>query len=244
MSRTWPVLLAVILGALIVGSGTGYFLYLANEDRKVLAEEVQRAREQAEEVQQNSKATVQDANERVRIANEEIHRAQTQLSVLQEERRLIVDATPLLYPPSSLTAYFESVISEPLGFSVQYPMGAVVQKNTTSSLQLSMSEKDTDSESVWFSAIPYDPARELEWIARISSTTVQTFLVDGRLLVGRTGLLEDETFAGAYRVLLNGTNTHLIWIQDPPKPILKTRTWRKPATPEIQDILGTLDFKD
>ena len=44
MKKIWSVLFSILLGAIIVGAGTGYFLYLANQDRQILAAEANKAK--------------------------------------------------------------------------------------------------------------------------------------------------------------------------------------------------------
>lgn len=117
MKRAWSILLSVLLGAIFVGLGTGYFLHLANQDRKSLVDEAQCARAEAIKAQEEREKTVLETNQKLAQANQEIEKAQEALRLLGLEKQLLASAKPLAAPAPKLVSGWSAVVSASLGLS-------------------------------------------------------------------------------------------------------------------------------
>lgn len=250
MKKAWSVLLSVLLGAIFVGLGTGYFLHLANQDRKILANEAQQARAEALKAQEDREKAVLETNSKLAQANQEIEKAQEALRLLGLERQLLTSAKPLPAPVPKLISGWNSVVSPSLGLSFKYPPESnaandekginIVEKIEEGSLQQT-------SDGPWLSVTPFSEQEEQVLKFRLATSTPVAYLINGRVLTGVKGPLTNSTpsqsirSASVLKVLYNGSNTHLIWIKTPPKDKLAARKGIPLIT--IEDVLATLDFK-
>lgn len=244
MRRAWSILLAILLGAAVVGVGTGYFLHLANQDRQSLAKEAEQAKLDALKAKQDQQTAIQEANTKLEQANQEVNKAQTAIKTLQLERELLAIAKTLPPASSSLTSDWQLAVSTAQGFSLKYPSGSYIVQDSGDLLAVAASGTNITSQTndgPWLIVSPADSAAKDRLMARLATSTEAAYLVDGALFYGHEGFLTDgrnQNKAAVFEVLRNGTTTHLIWMQTPPNQ----RTGRKLRLASIQDILSTFDF--
>jgi hypothetical protein len=247
MKRAWSIFLSILLGATGVGVGTGYFLHLANQDRRLLAQETLTAKQAAQKALEDQQAAIQETNLKLAQANTEVEKAQYAIRALEREHAMLAQAVPLVPPTAAATRGWISAMSAPLGISLRYPPGSAVTGNDEIGLTIAASSTDGNSslaDSPWVFVSRYDAPTERRYTERLVSSTPAVYLVRGRLLAGTEGYLPDEgnptVRAAALSVVSDGTSTHLLWIQAPPKvPTVK----KNPVSPTIEDILSTLEFQ-
>jgi len=210
MRRFFPLLTAILVGALATGIGMTIFLKKANSDRERLAGIAQQTQEESKIAQEKSQKIVEDANKKLEDANAEIAKAQQAVKDLQEERDLIARAAPLTAPNPKLTKGWKEIVDLPLGITFKAPPTSRVETNDAASFSLA-----TESEK-WFSVTPYDERLESELLAEIATSTRVTYVVDGHLVVGWQGKAENQ-FGSTYllHVRKDGRNSHLIWARTP-----------------------------
>ena len=244
MRRAWSILLSVLLGAAVVGVGTGYFLHLANQDRQNLAKEAEQARMDALRAKQDQQTAIQEANLKLEQANQEVNKAQTAIKTLQLERELLDVAKTLTPASPSQTADWRLAVSTFQGLSLKYPFGSKVVQDSGTILAIAASSSSITSQSndgPWLIVSPENPDAKESLLARLATSTDVAYLVDGALIYGREGFLADganQNKAAVFEVLRNGTATHLIWAQTPPNQ----RTGRKVKLISIEDVISTFDF--
>ena len=155
MKKIWSIFLSILLGAFVVGLGTGYFLYLANKDRQALAYQTEIAKQEAEKAYTLSQQAISEANLKVSQASNEVAKAQEALKALEYERDLINKAEPINKPNTQTTKDWITVVSASLGISIQYPPLAEVLKNDETILALTDSRNSNDEiKESWFSYSP------------------------------------------------------------------------------------------
>ncbi len=253
MKKAWSILLSVLLGAIFVGLGTGYFLHLANLDRKNLANEAQQARADAIKAQEEREKAVLETNQKLSQANQEIEKAQEALRLLELERKLLVSAKVLPIPSPRLVSNWNSVVSSSLGLSFKYPPESQTASNDESGINIigkieSTGSQQQASDGPWASIMPYSSQTEQLLFARLATSTPVAYLVSGHVITGVKGPLSNASTSDSIKsaavlsVLYNGSKTHLIWMKNPPKD--KATSARKGiATISIEDVLATFDFK-
>lgn len=247
MKRAWSILLSILLGAAGVGLGTGYFLHLANQDRRLLAQEALTAKQIAQKALEEQQTAIQETNAKLEQASAEVDKAQNALKALELERALLSQAIPLIQPAAAVTKGWYSAMSAPLGISLRYPPGSAISGNDDIGLTISASSTSLEgstTDNPWLFVSRYDSSTESRYTERLASSTPAVYLVRGRLLAGTEGYLRDDkdssVHAASLAMVTNGTGTHLIWIQTPPKiPNAK----KNPASITIEDILSTLEFQ-
>jgi uncharacterized coiled-coil protein SlyX len=231
-----------MLGAIIVGAGTGYFLYLANQDRQLLAEEANRAKLEAQTALQNSQQAIEEANNKLFQANQEVEKAQSALQYLMYERSLLAIAEPLSINQSEIDNW-ETVINSYLELSLIVPPNSTTTANNDKLLSINSTET-TNSKPNWLEITSYQEKLAEDLLARISSTTDSAYFVDGKLISGKTGTVKnsiDNQSASIYVVYNNGTSTHLIWMTEPPS--YKNKNRGNLIRVSQKQILSTLKFK-
>ncbi|MDD2731192.1 MAG: hypothetical protein PHW33_03670 [Candidatus Portnoybacteria bacterium] len=244
MRRAWSILLAVLLGAAVVGVGTGYFLHLANQDRQNLAKEAERAKIDALQAKQDQQAAVQEANAKLEQANQEVTKAQTAIKTLQLERELLAVAETLSPAPASLTSDWQMAVSTAQGLSLKYPSGSYVVQDGEDLLAVAASGTSITSQTndgPWLMISADNQTAKERLVARLATSTDAAYLVDGTLFYGKEGFLTDgrsQNKAAVFEVLRNGTTTHLIWMQTPPNQ----KIGRKVRVISIRDVISTFDF--
>jgi hypothetical protein len=246
MKRAWSILLSVLLGALVVGIGTGYFLHLANKDRQSLALEAKEANDKTIQIQQDHQKAIQEANRKLEQANQEVNKAQDAIKALERERTLLPQAQPLIPLPAQSTQDWQLALSASLGIALRFPPGSAIKQDIENRLSVTASGTQAitsqATDGPWIDIMPFDKKSKDTLSARLTTSTPITYFVNGHLLDGLKGSLLDgankSSDAAVLEVYQNGSTTHLIWIQTPPnqRPIRKA----KPIT--LQDVLATLDF--
>jgi len=246
MKRAWSILLSVLLGALVVGIGTGYFLHLANKDRQLLALEAKEANDKALQIQQEHQKSIQEANLKLEQANEEVNKAQEALKALEQERALLPQAQPLMLLPAQSMQDWQLALSASLGIALRFPPGSAIQQDIENRLSVTASGTHAitsqATDGPWIDIMPFDKKSKDTLSARLTTSTPVTYFVNGHILHGTKGTLSDDakipSEAAVLEILQNGTTTHLVWIQTPPDQ----RTSRKAKPFTLQDVLATLDF--
>lgn len=231
-------MLAILLGALVVGIGTGYFLYLANKDRQMLATEANHAKLQAQEALQTSQQAIEEANQKLKQANEQVAKAEKALQNLQNQEALLEKARPMVKPNPNKLSDWSSVLSTDMELSIMYPTGNKIITNNDKSLSIANEDKDL----TWLKITKYsDKNYNKQKQALVSSTTVAYF-IDGKLIAGESGLLKNtNSNISLLNIYSNGTSTHLISIMEPPP--FQEYAWSRKQEFTIEDILQTLEFK-
>ena len=249
MKRIWSVIFSVLLGALMVGLGTGYFLHLANKDRQALAEQVDKAKTEMQTVKDQSQKAIQAANDKLHLASQEVDKAHQTLQALEQERALIAKAQILHRPDPKNIKDWKTIISSSFGISISYPPTAFILQDSDKELSLGIIPSNSiiqvfaSNTKPWLDIQPYSSNLENIYLSQITSTEEASFFISGRLLNGHYGKLINATSSEAYllRIYNNGTSTHMIWLQTP-ETSSKTNIKRTP-TMILKDILATIDFK-
>ncbi|MBD3281326.1 hypothetical protein GF391_01110 [Candidatus Uhrbacteria bacterium] len=238
MKKIWSVLLSILLGALVVGIGTGYFLYLANKDRQTLAAEANRAKLEAREAMQASQQAIEEANSKLQAANEQVLKAEQALKALKNQQALLKDAEPLIKPSNKNLEGWTSHISTSHGVSLFTPPGNTAKVNN----DIELSIKKEDGESPWLKINNYSSALEKDYTATMSSSTEVAYFIDGKLVAGISGNdKETQNKTALLKIYENGTSTKIFWIKTPPK--FKLNTWSREQTSSIENILRTIEFE-
>lgn len=246
MKRAWSILLSVLLGAVVVGIGTGYFLHLANKDRQLLALEADQAKADAIRAQQEQQNAIEQANEKLKQASDEVNKAQGAIKALQLERTLLAQAKPLTPPNSRSIQDWPSAISTFQNISLRYPLGSTVKQDDEQILALTASSTSAAASQVtdgpWFRVTPFDQMAKNQLLARFTSSTHVTYFVNGHLLDGQEGdLLTDGSTLSQAAVLdlyQDSTTSQLVWIQTPPNQ----HAGKKSRIATLEDVLSTLEF--
>jgi len=242
MKRAWSILFSVLLGAIVVGLGTGYFLHLANKDRQLLALEATQAKAEVAKAQLEQQDVVQQANIKLRQASEEVSKAQGAITALQEERRLLAIAKPLTPLPSQSMQGWNLVVSTAQNVALQFPPGSATAQDDEKLLAIAISGTDITSQTndgPWLAISPFDRANKARLLARLATSTEVTYFIKGILLHGQQGtLIGGQTRAAVFDILQAGTSTRTVWIQTPPgqKPTHKAKQI------SLEDVLATFDF--
>ncbi len=199
----------ILIGAIATGAGTGFFLYRSNADRAELMESKVQAELQAEELLAASQEIAEEANQKLEEASEEVAKTRERLQRLEEERRMINQATPLAR--STRTQYWKEVLSLPLGVTVRVPKIGEELRNDEQALIVGTEQ----AEQPWIEVKPYSVETEEMLKRRLVDANEVYFLVSGQLLVGTKGKLIDTNEEGyAIRVQSSGTSTVLIWAKE------------------------------
>lgn len=246
MKRAWSILLSVLLGAAVVGIGTGYFLHLANKDRQSLAQEAKEANDKAIQIQQDHQNAIQEANRKLDQANGEVNKAQNALKALEQERSLLNKAQPLLPLPAQSMQDWQLALSASLGIALRFPPGSTILQDSENRLSVTASGTQAITSQAmdgpWINITSFDRKAKDILSARLATSTPITYFVNGHLLDGLKGSLLDgadtSSEAAVLDVYQNGSTTHLIWIQSPPNQ----RPGRKAKIITLEDVLATLDF--
>jgi len=211
MSRTSSVLLWILIGAVASGSGIGYFLHRANQDRSALAVQVEQARLDAEQAKAENEKLAKDANDKLTAAAIEVAEKEKRLAQYQEERDLLAHATSLQSPDPTSLKYWGTAFSIPLNVTLRTPPGCGMLV-TDHELNLASTRQSMSPQDQWFSIQAYDAAKEEELVGKLMGPESVSFSVDGRLLLGQKGTMENVS--GTVYVLhtfSEATSTHLLW---------------------------------
>lgn len=244
MKRAWSILFSVLLGAIVVGLGTGYFLHLANKDRQLLALEADQAKAETAKVQLEQQDVVQQANLKLRQASEEVSKAQGAITALQEERRLMAIAKPLIPLASQLMQGWNLIVSTSQNIALQFPPGSAVAQDDEKLLAIAISgTSDITSQTndgPWLSISHFDKDNKARLLSRLATSTEVTYFIKGNILHGQQGTLigGSQTRAAVFDVWQAGTSTRTVWIQTPPGQ----KANHKAKQISIEDVLATFDF--
>ena len=212
MSRTSSVLLWILIGAVASGSGIGYFLHSANQDRSALSAQVEQARQDAEQAKADTEKLTKDANDKLTAAAIAVADAQKKLDQLTQERELLARATTLAQPDPVTLRTWGTAFSIPLGVTMRIPPGNHMLV-TDHELNISTGPlAGAGMQNQWVSITAYDASKEQALVDQLVSPEAVSFSVDGRLLIGQKGTMENVS--GAVYVLhtfSDATSTHLLW---------------------------------
>jgi hypothetical protein len=239
MRRFTSVLISILLGALAVGVGMGYFLMKANNDRERLALIAQAAEQESQEAIQAREQAIKAANAKLDAANTEITKAQETIKAFNEERALIQSATVLRTPNAKEIKGWSEIVSLGQKATVNYPPTHIIAENSAKSLTLERPTSTTirtGDDPRWLALMPYEAVRERELLNAFATSTSVSYLVDGRVLIGQRGTLAgDKNPMLVLRVRGGGQTTHLLWIRDP---------LGRTDSAALLNVLATLDFAD
>jgi len=239
MKKIWSVLLSVLLGAIVVGIGTGYFLFLANKDRQILAAEANTAKLQAKQALQESQKAIEEANTKLQEANVQVINAEKALEALRNEHALLEYAEPLLKPTGNSQEGWLSAISTAQGVSMMFPPGSIIKHNNENLLAIG---SETTSSSTWLQVIPCSEIVFNDMLAEIASSTPIAYFIDGKLVAGRKGLEKNtDSETGLLKIFAKGLCTQIVRIQNPPP--FKIKSWQKEQKISFTEILKTFEFQ-
>lgn len=234
----WSILLSILLGAMVVGLGTGYFLYLANKDRKILSAEANQAKLEAQTALENSQKAIEEANSKLSEANEQVAKAEQALEALKQEQLLLRNAKPLIKPTNKELDGWISAISTAQGVSLLHPPGSETAVNND--IEFSITENDSDVP--WFRILPFSDSSKRQFANLITSSTDIAYFIDGKLVAGKVGTNKNTDSKSAYlNIYANGTSTQVLFIQDPPP--FKIKSWQREQNISLEEILKTIEFK-
>lgn len=215
MQRSTTILVGILLGALAAGLGIGLFLKKANDDRKRLAEQIDKTMQEASAAREENRQAIEEANKKLQAASIEVAKAQQFIKSLEEERKLLSVAKPLLIPSSKSIRGWTDVISLDLGVSLKQPFDSKIETNDRQTLTLVKSNVTETTDPRWFSLSKYDARLESELISALATSTPVSYLVNGRILIGVQGTLPNRKEPlQILRVRYEGQIIHLIWIRD------------------------------
>jgi hypothetical protein len=238
MKKIWSVLLSILLGAIVVGIGTGYFLYLANKDRQILANEANIAKLEAQQTLQDSQRAIEEANSKLTQANQQVAEAEQALKALKNEQALLRQAKPLLKPSNKDLDGWLSAISTSQGISLLHPPGSNIKVNNDLEFSLIQESKT----SPWLKIIPYSKPQSDNFKLSISSSTNISYFIDGKVVAGIVGTESTSNLETALlEIYLGGTSTQILWIQNPPP--FKFKSWQREQNIPFEEILKTFEFK-
>lgn len=227
----WRVFGWILVGAVSACLGIGFFLYKANVDRAALVAESESVKKTADEALASAKRLAEEANTKLAQASKEIAAAEARATALEEEARLIAKAKILTL--SAPAKRWPEYLNLPLGIGVRLPTSAREYENSANAF-LAGPKFTATSGGPWIEIRPHSSIREIEWNGRFKDSTPIVYLVNGRLLVGKKGVLADGTgTAYALRVQTNATSTHLIW----------GRAGSSFTEVNLQDALASLTFR-
>ncbi|MFA4954794.1 MAG: hypothetical protein WC641_05780 [Patescibacteria group bacterium] len=233
MRRNASILLSILIGALVVGLGMGFFLKKANDDRTKLAGQAEEAKKTSEQIQATSLKAVAEARGKLDQANAEVEKARTTLQKIEAERKLMA-AAEVLTPSKNLKGWQEA-ISLAMGVSLKFPPRTEIEQNLAGALTVIYSSASSSTVPVrWFSLTPYEQRLENELISTLYSTSTAVFLVKGHVLYGVRGYAtgsREETYV--LRILKNGEPANLVWL----------RGSGKAGQTQPLQVLSTLDFQ-
>jgi len=233
MRRNASVLLSILIGALVVGLGMGFFLKKANDDRTKLSAQAEEAKKTSEQIQATSLKAVAEARGKLDLANAEVEKARTTLQKVEAERKLMA-AAEVLTPSKNLKGWQEA-ISLSMGVSLKFPPRTEIEQNLVDALTVVYPSASSSTAPVrWFSLTPYEQRLENELISTLYSTSTADFLVKGHVLYGVRGYAtgsREETYV--LRILKNGEPANLVWL----------RGSGKAGQIQPLQVLSTLDFQ-
>lgn len=231
MKQVWAVFGWILVGALAAILGIGFFFYKANVDRTALAAQSESARQKVEEALASAKSLAEEANAKLAQASKEIAAAEARVKGLEEETRLIAQAKTLTL--SATARRWPEYLSLPQGIGLRLPVSAREYENSAKAF-LAGPKFTANSGGPWIEIRPHTSTRESELNLRFKDSTQVLYLVNGRLIVGRKGTLNDGAgTAFALRVQTNASSTHLIW----------GRTGTGMTEMNLQDVFASLTFR-
>lgn len=236
MKRITSVLIAVLLGACTTAVGVVPFLVLANQDRDQLSLELEQANERAERAETEKSRIAEEANVKVQEANREIQRAQVILESFEEDQRLMAEAKRLAKPPSHELYRWQPIVSLYQEVKLAIPPKSEIISDTKEALAI-RTERASDATFVkddrWLAITPYHANDEQELLGALTTSTEISYIVQGHLLTGKKGVLENGQQTIVLKTRYAATSTHLIWMKDP------GTLGRKEG---FERLLGTLEF--
>ncbi|MBM3204697.1 hypothetical protein FJZ48_01805 [Candidatus Uhrbacteria bacterium] len=225
MRRSFSIVIWILIGAIASGVGIGFFLHQANTDRVKLVQQTNQAKAEVELAKKQSVQVTEEANAKLAAAEKDL---KTQLERVRQERKLFSQAVPLR-PSATITKYWNTNLSLPLGISIQSPTNYLV--NTSSSGLLALNHPYND---LVLNVAPYSSGREYELQQILSNTSTVVYLIDEHLVHGWIGT-GTEPYGSDFvlRAQTDGTASHLLWGRIRSDAIRKT----------LNDILSSLDFR-
>lgn len=211
MRRSLSIFLWILVGATASGLAIGYFLYQANADRERLSRQVETAKQHIEETQASNQKLAQEANQKLAAASQQVLKAQELLKRYEEERLLMARAIPIQKPSPRELTYWKSVLSLPLGLTLQLPPEA--EATSTDQALIATVHEPIAGGNDWLVITPYDQKQEVALIQMLEdSTSSVALLANGRVFFGLQGRIRDTAAQGrVLRVRGNASSTYLIW---------------------------------
>ncbi len=232
MKRVTSILIGILLGALAAGLGVGIFFKKANDDRRILGEQLEALSRTALDIRMQSQAAVDSANTKVQAANSEVIKVQTLVQGFEQDAEAMTKATMLFSPPSQMIVGWKEVVGFELGMSVKIPPGSFEAVNDSKHLQLQTIDA---SAGPWFSLEPYGTAREQALLSSVTGTLPVTYTLRGRLLQGVQGTdVATQLPALLLRIRFKGRNVALLYAHEP------SRSAPRPSL--MMKVLSTLQF--
>jgi polyhydroxyalkanoate synthesis regulator phasin len=238
MRRIVPIILSILVGALAVAGGMGFYLSEANADRGRLARLVEEAATKAEVAQAEGRRTVDEANRKLEEAKVRIETAQAALKAMEDERALIAKAKTLPEPPTTDVKGWVETANVELGLSIRHPSVSTPLSNERSSFVLGTSGASLVADNGpyrWFLAQPHSDRLEREIVDALVATSSVLLLQQGHLLSGTNGIGPDGTTVFVLKTFKDSRPDLLIWARDP----LKAKDSR-----HLMNALATLKFAD
>ena len=209
MKQSFAIFSYILIGAAAAGVGIGFFLFQANQDRAELVAQKIEAEKQAEELLAASNRIAEEANQKIEQASDEVNKTRERLKILEEEQAMIKKADILTR--ASRTQYWEEILHLPLGFTVRIPRTSEEITNVTSTLVVGPRR---NYEEPWVELNEWSQDKEQELTARLKDPKELLYLVDGQLIVGQKGILDDGANAFVFRVQSGGASTLVIWVKE------------------------------
>lgn len=203
----------ILLGGMATGLGTGFFLYQANLERKMLSIQAAEAKRQAEDLARQSKTLADEANTKLDQASAEVKRAQELVKRYEEERRMIEQAEVL--SPTSRARTWKEYLNIPLGITLRLPNAAKEQLNDSTFTSIPTQSAGFADPEPWLRIEPYSADREKLLLASASGTSEARFFSSGKLYAGVRGTMEKQT-GYILRVQSAASSTHMIWMRAAP----------------------------
>lgn len=232
MRRATGIIIGILLGAIAAGLSVGFFLFKANADREKLAAQLTETAQAAQTAREQNQQAIQEANSKLQNANSEISKAQALILALEEERKIMAGAEPLI--PSNSRKNWMEVIGLEQGIALKVPKGNRILTNDKQALIIEKEKSSPYTDARWLSIMPYDKTVEENLKKTFATSSAVAYTVNGRVLDGYKGTAPPENkMMLVLRIRYGGEFTHLLW----------ARSESYVKIDDLVEILSTLHFQ-
>ncbi len=230
--RSVVIMFWMLLGALAAGGGVGYFLWMSNNERAGLNQQIVQANAEAERAARSAQAVADEANQKLVAASTTLEQNQTYIQQLQTILQSFHQANTLPGIDPSAMRFWKTYVSVPLGLSVRLPPGDDVCQEQGATLSC-LPRGATSSSQAWLVVQPYDAQQEQLLDQRVQRMQPMNDFIQGRLLIGQRGWTDQQKQTEyVLRLQDAASSTQLLWL----------RTQSGLTDRQLQGVISTLSF--